>query len=76
MDMSCCHLLVLDRGETRMGRGDILNSEVITLIRQHRKLQGKSKMRDVSNKENNTGEEVRPGVETVLTGSDAAELGP
>lgn len=31
-------------------------------------------MRDISNKENkNTGEEGRPGVETVLTGSDAAE---
>lgn len=30
-------------------------------------------MRDIPDKENNTGGEVGPGVETVVTGSDAAE---
>jgi hypothetical protein len=59
-----------------MEESDIRSREVATgsMTRERRRPQNKLKYeRNISNKEKNTGGEIRPGVETALTGSDAAE---
>ena len=59
-----------------MEESDIVSREVATgsMTTRRRRPQNKLKYeRNISNKEKNTGGEIRPGVKTVLTGSDAAE---